>query len=397
MVDVSRAALPEHDSTSPEPPASDSGGRPASWRETFLLRVVSGQFAGITTGDWLALLGDNRYAVDRPYLLRAALVTLFSFGNSMLRCYENAVYGPRVRQTVVRSPLFILGHWRSGTTHLHNLFAVDRRLAYPNFYQVVFPHTFLCSEPIGARLLALLVPKHRLGDNVAQSIRMPAEDEFALCAATLRSPYLSWSFPRRAEYYDRYLTLRGVPGVEIDEWKEGLKWFLQKLTWKHRRPLVLKSPAHTCRIRLLLELFPDARFVHVHRNPYAVFSSVRRRHGRAAQYFRLQRSAAATDEMFIRRYVEMYDRFFAERPLIPAGRYQEIAFEDLEHDPLGQLREIYEKLDLPDFGAVEMPVREYVASLSGYRKNEYRELPAALRSQIGSAWRRSFEEWGYSL
>ena len=56
-----------------------------------------------------------------------------------------------------------------------------------------------------------------------------------------------------------------------------------------------------------------------------------------------------TDEMFIRRYVEMYDRFFAERPLIPAGRYHEVAFEDLERDPVGQLREIYAKLDSTRF------------------------------------------------
>ncbi|MGA2799214.1 MAG: sulfotransferase [Thermoguttaceae bacterium] len=394
---MSQTALSNHDSSSPEPHPSHSGVRMASWREKFLLRVASGQFAGITTGDWLSLLRDNRYAVDRPYLPRAALVSLISLGNSMLRRCENAVYGASVRKTEVRSPVFILGHWRSGTTHLHNLFAVDHRLAYPNFYQVVFPHTFLCTEPIGTRLLALLVPKRRLGDNVAQHVGMPAEDEHALCVATLLSPYLGWSFPRRKEHYDRYLTMSSVPDREIVHWKQGLKLFLQKLTWKHRRPLVLKSPAHTCRIRLLLELFPDARFVHVHRNPYAVFMSIRRRHDVAVEYFRLQRSVAAKDEMLIRRYSEMYDHFFAERPLIPACRYHEVAFEDLEQDPIGQLREIYAKLDLPDFGAVETPVREYVASLSGYRKNEYPELSATLRSQIGSAWRRSFEEWGYSL
>ena len=369
----------------------------ASWRETFLLRVVSGQFAGITTGDWLSLLHNNRYAVDRPYLLRAALVTLGSLGNSVLRRCENAVYGARVRKTEVRSPLFILGHWRSGTTHLHNLLAVDQRFAYPNLYEIIFPHTFLCSEAIGARLLAPLVPKRRLGDNMAQHIGMAAEDEFALCTTTLRSPYLSWSFPRRAEHYDRYLTMSGVPDSEIAEWKQGLKLFLQKLTWKHRRPLVLKSPTHTGRIRLLLELFPDARFIHVHRNPYVVFVSTRHRRNVVAEYFRLQRSLAADDEMFIRRYLDMYDHFFAERALIPAGRYHEVAFEDLERDPVGQLREIYAKLDLPDFGEVETAVRQYVASLSGYRKNEYPELPATLRARIGSAWRRSFEEWGYAL
>ena len=31
--------------------------------------------------------------------------------------------------------------------------------------------------------------------------------------------------------------------------------------------IVLKSPAHTARVRVLLELFPKARFVHIIRDP----------------------------------------------------------------------------------------------------------------------------------
>lgn len=368
----------------------------ASLRETFLLRVAPGQFVGITAGDWFTLLRDNRFAIDRPYLLRAMLITLASLGNSSLRLCENALYGGRVRKTEVRSPVFILGHWRSGTTHLQNLFSIDRRFAYPNLFQVCFPHTFLCTEPVASRLFGLLVPKRRLGDDMDQHLGMPFEDEFAICAATLRSPYLSLTFPSRGQHYDRYMTLREVPEREVVEWKAGLKYFLQKLAWKHDRPLVLKSPTHTCRIRLLLELFPDARFVHLHRNPYAVFLSTRGRRIIGNEYFRLQRWSESEDEMLIRRYSEMYDRFFAERSLIPAGRYHEAAYEDLQRDPIGQLREIYAKLDLPAFDEVESAVQRYVGSLAGFKKNEYPEMPAELRSRIGTAWRRSFEEWGYS-
>ena len=188
-----------------------------------------------------------------------------------------------------------------------------------------------------------------------------------------------------------------MPDRELAAWQAGLKWFLQKLTWKYRRPLVLKSPTHTCRIRLLLQLFPDARFIHVHRHPYAVFLSTRRRLRLVAEYYRLQRAEAEDDQTFIRRYANMYERFFAERPLIPAGRYAEVAFEDLRRDPLGQLRQMYAKLGLPDFAEVEAPLRQHAASLSAYRKNRYAELPETLRTRIGSAWRRSFDEWGYAF
>ncbi|HEV3298423.1 MAG TPA: sulfotransferase [Planctomycetaceae bacterium] len=368
-----------------------------SLREKFLLAAGPGQFAGVTAGDWLSILRDNGFRVDPRYLPRVALISLNSLNNSVIRRYEELAYGTKVRSVRVLPPIFILGHWRSGTTHLHNLFTIDPRVAYPNLFQVVFPLTFLSTEPIAGRFLSPLIPEKRLGDNVRQHLAMAAEDEFALCAATSLSPYMSSSFPRRQEFYDRYLTLRDVPDEEVARWKSALLLFLQKLTWKHQRPIVLKSPTHTCRIRLLLELFPDARFIHIHRNPYAVFVSNRGRHDTAVGYSRLQRSSTTDDEMFIQRYREMYDVFFAERELIPPSQYHELAFEDLEKDPVGQLREIYARLGLPEFAAIENSLAGSTRAQAEYKKNQYVDIAPSLRSRIGSAWRRSFEEWGYAL
>ena len=58
----------------------------------------------------------------------------------------------------VEAPLFILGHYRSGTTHLHNLLALDPQFAAPTFFQALNPHTFLSTErfvaPVADRLIA---------------------------------------------------------------------------------------------------------------------------------------------------------------------------------------------------------------------------------------------------
>jgi hypothetical protein len=93
----------------------------------------------------------------------------------------------------------------------------------------------------------------------------------------------------------------------------------------------------------------------------------------------------------------VYDAFFEERGLIPPGRYHEIAFEDLEKDPLGQMHRLYAALGLPDFAAVEPALRQYVASLSGYKKNAFKELPAELKRRLTTEWRRCFDEWGYAI
>jgi hypothetical protein len=347
-------------------------------------------------GDWLRLLRERRFAIAPSSWPRALAISAQSLPTSLLRRYESWRYGSRLKEVTVESPLFVLGHWRQGTTHLHNLLAADRRFAFPNNYQACFPHTFLSSEAISARWIGFFMPRRRPMDNVAWDMESPQEDEFALCVATGMSPCMGWVFPAHRELYDRFLTLHEMTSDELEAWKAAFDLLLRKLTWKYGRPLVLKSPPHTGRIRLLIEMFPDARFVHVHRDPFAVFQSSRRTFLVNFEWQRLERPRLDDlDDWILRQYREMYDAFFAERDLIPAGRFHELRFEDLEKDPVGQLRATYEALGLPDFAVAAPAVETYVASLAGYRRNTFPELPGSLRQRIAQEWKPCFEAWGY--
>jgi hypothetical protein len=369
-----------------------------SWREAFLVRFGAGAFTGITLGRWLRVLRDNHFAVDRPYWGRAALITLGSIPNTLLAVWENRLYGQKVRDAKVAPPLFILGIWRSGTTHLHNLLAQDDRFACPITYQVFYPHTFLTTEKTNARLVGFFLPKNRPQDNMALGVGEPQEDEFALCSLTGRTYLLAWTFPCRADHYGRYLTLRQASAWEAAEWRSAVAWFVRKLSFKYGKPLVLKSPGHTCRIKLLLEMFPDAKFVHIHRNPYDVFRSTRHMVRTATPWWALQRpDYDDLEKQAFRQYREVYDAFFEERGLIPKGHFHEIAFEALEADPLGQVQGIYEALAPPDFRHVEPALRRYVESLSGYKKNTLPELPADVKLRVAREWSRCFEEWRYPV
>ncbi|HEV3236835.1 MAG TPA: sulfotransferase [Gemmataceae bacterium] len=316
--------------------------------------------------------------------------------NSLFRWYEKRKWLTKVMGVQLRPPIFVLGHWRSGTTHVHNLLAVDQRFAYPNLYQVLFPHTFLCTER-HSRPLRFFLEKRRPLDSMAQDLHLPNEDEVALGVSTCLSPYMGVIFPRRREYYDRYLTFQGVPDEDIRAWKAAFTLFLKKLTWKYDRPIILKSPPHTCRIRLLLELFPDAKFVHIHRNPYTVFQSTEHSYKVALRWWGLQKpDLSDLTSYIIRRYKAMYDIFFAEKELIPSDNFHEVSMEEVEGDPIGQMRTLYEKLHLPDFNVVEPVLWQYVESLGDYKKNKYPELPGELRCVISKAWERCFDEWHYS-
>ena len=359
--------------------------------------IGNNYLAGITTGDWIRLLRENHFRVDPVYWHRAAFVTLLSAINSYHRRGEEKKFHAQIAATRVEPPLFILGHWRSGTTHLHNLLAKDPRFAFANTYQVVNPHTFLTTEVVNTRCFAWMVPKTRPMDAMEMDFQSPQEDEFAPCLMSLRSLYLGISFPRNARNSERYLTFDNVPAVEIDEWKAALLWFLKKLAFKYGKPLVLKSPPHTARVRLLLEMFPDARFVHIHRHPYQVFQSCRHYHDTATWFTYLQRpDRERIDDEILDRYQRMYQAYFRDRPMIRAERFHEIRFEDLERDPIGELGFLYEKLGLGDFSGTEPEIRRYLESIASYRKNRFATLEESAKEKVAGAWKRGFDEWNYS-
>jgi hypothetical protein len=354
---------------------------------------------GVPLEDWLRLLWDNGFRVEPRFWPKAAVATALSLGNTPLRALEALAYDSRVAAMKVPPPLFILGHWRSGTTLLQNLLARDGHFASPTWYQVVHPHHFLVTEGMGKALNRLFRPPAARGlDNVVIHGGAPAEEEFALSRTTFLSPALTWVFPHRAAHYDRYLSFRDVPQREVRRWQAAFLKLARKLTFKYRRPLIFKSPHNTCRIKILLEVFPDARFLHIHRDPYTVYQSTHKMNLFAHECFPFQDfDLGCLHSRILRQYREMYDAYFEERALIPAGRLCEVAFEHLEKDPLGHIRRVYEELGLPDFEAARPALEKYVASLAGYRKNEHPALPAEVRADVAREWRRCFDQWHYPV
>lgn len=366
------------------------------------LRELGGRYlftslAGITVDRWRGLLRENGWSVSARYWPRAAFLSVVSIVNSALAGREARALGARLDAITVPDPLFILGHWRGGTTLLFNLLALDPRFAWPTMYQAIHPLTFLSTERWAAPLLGHLLPRTRAVDGMAQSFRHPMEDEFALTALTGLSPYLGWTFPRRADHYDRYLTFQAASDAERQCWRAGLDLFVRKLTLHYGRPLILKSPPHTARIRMILELYPRARFVHIHRDPYAVYPSMLRLARDGVAGLRLQvPSMHDLEERTLARYRVLYDAYFADRMLIPPGRLVEVAYADLVADAPGQLRRIYDTLGLAGFDRQE---RAIGAAMEREAPRHPGRGPSQLteraRARIAQRWGRCFAEWHY--
>ncbi len=345
---------------------------------------------------WLRLLVQNRFAVDWPYVYVAVIVTFVSLCHSVLRQVQEILFGEQVANTPIPDdPIFIIGHWRTGTTLLHEYLILDERHNYPTTYECLDPNHFLLTEDFFRRWLRFLVPSRRPMDNMAAGWERPQEDEFALCMLGVPSPYLTIAFPNRPPQYSEYLDLEGLSPRALRQWKQAFVRFLRQVTYRNPRRLVLKSPPHSCRIPVLLEMFPNARFIHIVRDPYVVFpstvnlwKSLYRAHG-------LQRPTfAGLEEYVFSTFLRLYDRLEAGRRLIPPGRYHELRYEDLVRDPVGQMRALYERLDLGGFENLLPRLKTYLEGTRGYETNRY-ELAPELREAITHRWGEVIDRYGY--
>ena len=357
-----------------------------------------GWFAGINFGDWLRLLARERFAIGTKYLPRAAFITGISALTSAVQTFEDLIYSRRLANMPISPPLFVLGHFRSGTTHLHNLLSLDERFGHPTMYEVNFPQSFKLTESWLWWVLQALMPSSRPMDNMSVGADSPQEDEWAQVAMNQMSPYVGWSFPRSIDNYERYWTLNELSPAEREIWQQNLLWFCRKLESTHGRPTVLKSPAHTCRVRWLLPIFPEARFVHVHRNPYDVFRSTQRLWQKIRPFCQLQTPTDLhrDDERILRVYREMHRQYFLDRDRIPAGHLCEVRYEDLERRPLETLERVYTELSLPDFDKLRPRLVQYLDRTAGSQKNRHQPLPAALVRRINTEWAEVFDRWGYT-
>ena len=362
--------------------------------------VTESFFIGITLGRWLKLLQQNK--IDPIYWPRAAFVTLASIGNSLVSALEKALFSKSIASAdIVSPPVFVLGHWRSGTTLLHNILSQDtKNFCFPNTYQVLNPSTFLTTEKFMAPVFDLFSDSIRPMDNVEMGMKMPQEDEFAPMLETLYSVYLSMAFPLNNDHYQRYLSFDEVDANDREEWKKAFMYFSKKLMLKHPagNTILYKTPSHTARIKLILEMFHDAKFIHISRNPYQVIRSSQHFFDTAVwKYYFQKPDLAELDNQIIDRYNDLYDTYFKYRDMIPEGNLISLRFEEFELDPKSYIKNIYEQFSIPNFVDVESSLHSYIDSLKNYKKNKLSPLSDELREKIRTRCERHFQNLDYPL
>jgi hypothetical protein len=315
----------------------------------------------------------------------------------VLGTVQTALLGRCIDRARVEAPLFVLGHWRSGTTWLHELLSCDPRHAAPTTYECFAPGHFLLTEALARRCLRWLLPSTRPADAMPLTLESPQEDEFALCNLGLPSPYLSIAFPNHPPQDAEYADLETVEAAARERWKRGFVRFLKAVALANPgRRLVLKSPFHTSRITVLLECFPEARFVHIVREPQAVFASTVNMCKAMYRWCSLQTSTLdGLEANVLEVFVRMATALEQGRHQVDPSRFHELRYEDLVRDPRAELRRLYEGLELGDFETAAPAVDDYLARRADFRSGAYAPAAPVWRAEVRRRWGPLVRRHGY--
>ena len=321
-----------------------------------------------------------------------------------LRWIELATQNKKIRQhTIQKDPVFILGFYRSGTSHLHHFLTQDDRLGFHSVFQMVLPEIMLSCEKWLAPLLQSASRLFKIQDTVHRiplDWQFPGEED-ATMTTSLNPRGAQWGyfFPKMMnEQFQKYVLLENIPESELAAWKQDFVFLLKKISLANQnKQLVLKSPPNTARIKILLSLYPNAKFIFIHRNPYEVYLSNKK-------FWKVTQSVYAiggtrsidVNSIILNTYSKIMHRYLMEKDLVPEGQLIELPYDDLIQKPMESMRKIYETIHLDDFDYCEEKMRSFVESQKSFVRLKH-EMPAEERKLVTEIFEPFIRYWKYPI
>ncbi len=339
---------------------------------------------------WRAIRRRHPEPIDRALELR-----FYAAGGiqSALRMLQQRLYRRTLEQLELKPPLFLVGHWRSGTTLLHEMLALDQSFAAPTTYACFNPHQFVLAQHNAPSAESLVRPT---GDMMV-SPSSPQEEEFAMLCMGATSPYEAFVFPSAIHQLEALCDPDLFERAQQQRWNDAMTWILKATAFVHGtdKRLLVKSPSNSFRLQRLGALFPGAKFIRLVREPCAVFASTRRLWRTMWERYAL--TAPLADEILIERILDarlaLEAKLKASLQILPPDRAATIRYEDLVADPLATIELLYKQLKLGDSSLMLPKVSAYVAQ-------NPRRAPVSTedwRQLVQSRWRELFDEFGYQL
>lgn len=306
-------------------------------------------------GDW-----EFGEALDRllhSYQTESNLTTLgrIAVRELVVSLLENLLYmedelkrQPAIAQEPIDRPTFIIGLPRTGTTLLHGLMSEDPENRVPLTWEVMYPSRFPNTEAGIAEARRLTSSRLGWANRLApqfKKIHPIAPDLPQECIAITALVFMSIQFH----------TTHDVPTYEnwFEQDSQALAYrfhrrLLQHL--QHRRPggrWVLKAPGHLFALDALLAEYPDARIIQTHRDPLRVMASMASHATVLRKAFSDRADPRRIAADWTHRWSTALNHFLAVRDRAVSEKFLDVSYEEIESQPLGAVRRIYDFLDWP--------------------------------------------------
>ncbi|MHA1514583.1 MAG: sulfotransferase family protein [Candidatus Heimdallarchaeaceae archaeon] len=358
-------------------------GKDKTW-----LIVKEEPLAGYSLPTIVKVLWDNKFEVDLKYFHRFLYAIGLSVITSPLKMYQKLRYHRKIKKTEIKQdPIFIIGHYRTGTTYLMTLMAYDRSKGYVSNTEAYATLLYLGFPKLTKLIISASLPDVRPMDNVIMGAEEPTEEEYCIGTFSKYGYYTGFIFPRNFDLYTKYLTFEGMP-KHLKRWKKKYYYLVQMLTLGHKgKQLFLKNPSNSYRIKDILELFPNAKFIHTYRDPYKVYSSTVKFFDEVFGIYTLQKwdeEKMKTD--ILKNYKLLYECQDRDLHLIPEDRIFHLKYEDFIKNPSEKMAEIYGHLKLDGWD-------QYKDDIIAYAESQRRDYVPNIHNTDDDVIRKVNEHW----
>jgi len=293
---------------------------------------------------------------------------------NLLRFDEEEERSPHILRIPVKSPVFVTGMPRSGTTFFHMLLAQDPGNRVPLCWQTIYPYPRRGAASPDLR--AALVERQ------FKTFESLTPDLHKLHPLTAHMPQECTEITGQVFQSLRYDTTHFVPSYQA--WLNATghvrafkfhKRFLQHLQAQSGPgQWVLKCPDHVFTLDALLSVYSDARFVFVHRDPMSVLPSVAKLTELLRRPFTRSLDKRQIGRQVVDRWAQGADliQSASNRPDLNGWIFH-VHYENLVRDPLGSLAGFYEYFGLPFSHAAKTRIQDFVEQTprGGYFMNAY--------------------------
>ena len=261
----------------------------------------------------------------------------------------------------IKNPIFISGLPRSGTSFLFDLLSQHSALRSPNTWEIFQAssiaknkaHTLIKKIKTSSELFILgrLIPEldriHPMHHNFPEECQL-------ITAFDLKS--ISFIYSANLPNYMDLLSK-----CSFDSSFRLHKMFLNALSINQRETTwLLKDPCHIQHIKEILNVYPSARFVFIHRHPKFSLPSISNLSYNLRKGFSNIEDKRAIGKQMLFFWHKAAEDLLEKRDLIPKNQIIDIHFNDLIDDPLKVSETIFEKFSLDLNQEVEVRMNAFI-------------------------------------